>query len=554
MELAVARASSANRSALNVLARLVLLILALTVILQLLHSPFATNDGPIHVAFAEFIATHGAADVPLKNKAYVLDLRPTPNLISYFVLVPAIKLLSAQAAEALLQALCILGPVLAGWFAIRTLNANNEFLALALFPFALNQMFFLGLYNYSLSIAGFFLAIALYLRLEASPSVGRAAALAGGLLLAFFCHAAGFIMAVAGVGSMACARIAVRRARGQSFRALLWGQRHLVFSLLAPLPVCILFLSATAGAPILFGSDVFSRIDQFIHLTALDVSSDITRYAARGLRSALACGLIGAIGFLLMKRSEMSPSRFEQSMAIIAAGLTATLIMLFLPDTIGGGWTHFKRMVVFPYFWVVLLLACMPISRTAGIAALAAGTVASVALLTAATGAQSTIEHQMSPLAEVDRRVGPHCSIAPVVLESRPVDAAGQPLPLEFAPYFQAASRLELKDDRVVLFNFLARLDVYPVRFKPEVEPQQHLFGWKPYQHDVRTRQIDIANYERISGMPVDYLLVWGKSSGPDSLIRRQVAEEALRSTLVYRSDDGWVALYRRPTANTLCH
>lgn len=536
-----------------VLSRLMLLALAAAVILQLIHAPFATNDGPVHVAFAQIIANHGAADWPLQSEAYSIDLRPTPNLISYFILLPLMKLVSAAAAESILQAICILGPVLAGWFAIRTLDAKNEFLAVALFPFALNQMFFLGLYNYSLSIAAFFLALALYLRLDAAPGLGRAAALAAGLLLAFFCHAAGFIMAVAGIASMAGAKIAVGLARGQPLAGLLRAQRHVLLALLAPLPVGLLFVSATGGAPIEFGSDVVSRVDQFIHLTVLDLSSDITRYAARGLRTALACGVIGVMGVAaIRKESWLSPPRLELSIAVMAAGITATLIMLFIPDTLGGGWTHFKRMLIFPYLWVVLLLACAPIARLGAVAALALAGVASVSLLASAIGIQRTIEQQMAPLAEVDRRIGPHCSVAPVVLESRPVDAAGAPLLINYTPFFQAASRLELKDDRVVLFNFLARLDVYPVRFKTAVEPQRHLFGWRPYQHDVRTQHMDIERYERLSGMPVDYLLVWGESGSPTA-IRRQVAAEAARSWLVYQSEDGRVSLYRRLTANGRC-
>jgi hypothetical protein len=189
------------------------------------------------------------------------------------------------------------------------------------------------------------------------------------------------------------------------------------------------------------------------------------------------------------------------------------------------------------------------IPRIGAAAAIALGSAASLAGLISAVDVQRTIEQQMSPLAEVDKRIGAHCTVAPVVLESHPRDATGQPMTLRFEPYFEAASRLELKDDRVVLFNFLARLEVYPVRFRPEVEPQQHLFGWRPYQHDVRTRQINVDAYEAASGLPVDYLLVWGKPSEPNALLRRQIETEASRSRLVYRSDDGWVSLYRRPTA-----
>lgn len=532
----------------KIASRLTLLILAAAVALLLVHSPFATNDGPVHVAFAHLIASHGDPQAPLQGATYLLDLRPTPNLISYFILVPLMKFASPQAAESLLQLLCIMGPVLAGWVVIGLLDPRNEFLALALFPLSLNQMFFLGLYNYSLSIAAFFIAIALYLRLEDRPSARRAAALAASLLLAFFCHAAGFIMAVVGIASLAGTKAAFGLARGESPGLAAWRQRHVLISLLAPLPAGLLFASATAGTPTDFGSSLASRIEQFGDLYALAVSPGISRYVALGLRTALAFGAFWALARLLASgRGGSRPPGFERSVAILAAAASAFLVMLFIPDTLGGGWTHFRRMVVFPYIWVVLLLASMPIPRVAGIASLALATLASGAALASAVRVQRVVERQMAPIAEVDRRIGAHCTVAPLILETHPVDASHEPIALTFNPYFQAASRLELKHDRVVLFNFLARLDVYPVRFRPEAEPQEHLFGWRPYQHRTAPEEIDIGNYERISGMRVDYLLVWGKPDYPVPLLMRQIDAETYRSRLVYQSPDGWVSLYRRP-------
>lgn len=530
-------------------ARLLLVVLATSVALALMHAPFATNDGPVHLAFARLIADHGDPSSPLQHAFYLVDLRPTPNMMSYFILVPLMKLMPPQGAEALLQWLCILAPVVAGWFAIRTLEPRNEYLAVALFPFSLNQMFFLGLYNYELSIAAFFLSLALYLRLEAAPTPRRAAALAAALLLAFFCHAAGFIMAVAGIAAMSGTRMATDLAHGQRVRAVLQDRRHVLFALLTPLPVCLLFLNATAGAPIEFGTTLASRVEQFGDLYLLAVSPGITRHVALGLRTGLVFAGFWSLSLLQARKAAAAPAWSEGCTAVAVAAAVSILVMFFMPDTMGGGWTHFRRMVVFPYFWMILLLACMPIPRLGALAALFLAAAASAASLRSAVVVQHEIERQMAPLAVVDRLVGPHCTIAPVVVEPRPVDDTGEPLDLTFNPYFHAASRLELKDDRVVLFNFLARLKVYPVRFRAGLEPQANLFGWKPYRHRIFTEQIDIDHYERESGMPVDYLLVWGKSADPIyARVQEQVAREAARDRLVYRSEDGWVSLYRRPT------
>jgi len=146
-------------------------------------------------------------------------------------------------------------------------------------------------------------------------------------------------------------------------------------------------------------------------------------------------------------------------------------VMLAFPETLGGGWTHFRRFVIYPFFWALLLLAFQSFSTRARGALMGFGIAVSLGLVGSAMYRQSIFRSQMAPLAEVDRQVGSHCTVLPLVLN----DAVSAGFPT-YNPLFQAANRLELRKDRVVLFNFLARLNVYPIRFIAGVEPQSHLF------------------------------------------------------------------------------
>jgi hypothetical protein len=100
----------------------------------------------------------------------------------------------------------------------------------------------LGLYGHSCATAAFFLVIAAYFWLMRAPSFRRALVLAGALVLTFLCHASRFIMAVAGVGTIAATNLVMRRER------IFLPQRYAFAAMMASLPLAALFLSGAKGA------------------------------------------------------------------------------------------------------------------------------------------------------------------------------------------------------------------------------------------------------------------------------------------------------------------
>jgi hypothetical protein len=125
-------------------------------------------------------------------------------------------------------------------------------------------------------------------------------------------------------------------------------------------------------------------------------------------------------------------------------------------------------------------------------------------------------------------------------------DAVSAGLPT-YNPSFQAANRLELRNDRVVLFNFLARPNVYPVRFIASLEPQSHLFHWAPQRHEVSIETVDISGFGRTSGLHVDYLLVSGAVEGQPQPLREEIENAVAEAVPIYSAAVSEMNLYRRP-------
>jgi hypothetical protein len=160
----------------------------------------------------------------------------------------------------------------------------------------------------------------------------------------------------------------------------------------------------------------------------------------------------------------------------------------------------------------------------------------------------------MVPLYQADALIGSHCTVVPLPLEPDLLDSNLNFDYIDYQPFYQSASRLELHDDRVVLFNYLARLPPYPIHFRPAVEPQANLFLWKPQQIENEVERIDLKGYEAGSGLRVDYFLIWGRPSRQPPAIRAQVENVLSQFDEIYHSNSGVVKLYRRRGVhNALC-
>jgi hypothetical protein len=528
-----------------------LLFLAWTIF----EHPVATNDGPVHVAFSNLILHLHEPGHPLQNLAYVVRLRPNPNLAAYLLMSGLMSIFSPGVAESIVQFLCLAGPITAGYFALRAIDKKNAWLALFILPLSLNQMFFFGLYNHCFSIAMFFLVVGCWFRLRAAPSIGRAAALSGALVLTFLCHAGGFIMAFAGVGALSGTVAVLSYLRSRDAMAALKEQRYAVGAMLAPLPFAAVFLATGGRGLTMYGIWFSSRLKQFatLHLLAVNHPTSDRFPAALLSVTLLAAGVM--VGRRVLRNRQGWPAeRRDLAIATMAAGMVSIVIMLAFPDIMGGGWTHYRRFQIFPYFWILLLLAFDTFTLPVKAGMMTVATAVAVILMASMVTQQSLVREQLKPLMEIDRRVASHCTLLPIMTRYRPVDSHDFLIWMSYQPLFQAASRLELTGDRVVLFNYLARLDAYPVHFRPGVEPQEHLFLWPPQNFETTVEKIDVPGFEKSSGLSVDYIMLWGDPHWRPEPVQQQIANALNGFSPIYKAPDSETVLYERVRGrNSVC-
>ena len=489
-------------------------LLGLLALFLLTTGPVLTSDGPAHLAMAQVMRHVGDADWPQVNRVYELHPGLSPNALAHHLLAGMLRIMPPAAAEATVQALCLLGPPLAGLLLLRRLSPHAGWLALFLIPLALQRLFFAGLYNYCLSFAGALLCLAAFLRLREHASLARLAVLAGLLLLTLACQAFGWLAA-----GLAIVLLLLADSRG--------GWRLRLAAALAAAPGLLLFLGfAMNPGPdrlIAYGEPLDLRL---LALLRAEFLAPIGRpMALLGAACQTGLVLLYLLGLRRWWRGE-APADPALARGLCLLPPAFLLVALAIPDRAAGAWTHSLRAQPFPMLALLLAVAVLPIPPLLRRAtALLAALTAAVALGSAAWVEVVAVPAALRPLTALDARIAPHCAIAPVFGHYK-LDAANT-AQLFHHPMFHAAARLQSRADRPVLFSYLARLQVYPARFRPTADPQRLLYGWAEGQRDTRITQLDLEGYRRASGVPVDVVLLWGfAATDPrDAQLRRTLRE-----------------------------
>ncbi len=519
-------------------------LITLIIGIVLFRSLFVTNDGPVHLAFSHLLATDFSG--VLQGQVYQFDATAISNLFTDLLMAPIERLASAQVAEATAQFLCLTLPAWGALFALRQIDRTNAWLSLVVYSQSVSQTLFLGLYNFCLSTSLFFFAIGFWLRFSRTGHRGDAIAVGVSLVLSYLTHVGGFIMAWAAIATLTGTRAVWAIWQNRSLR--LDGTTRLsVYALATPLPLLAVLIHGQGHNPIAYGVRLKLRLVQFALLHPL-AANPHTEIMARLVSATLLAGGLCCFWSLVHWKGPMTGRKMN--LVLSAAVFTVVLgIMCAFPDVAGGGWTHFLRFMIYPYFAIVLALACLTYGRREALAASAAAVFAFTGLFASAITAQQVTQRELQPLAEVDRAIGTHCTVLPVILRDRPRDERQQPMEMNYSPYFQKSSALELHDDRVVLFNFLARLDVYPVRFRPGIEPQEEIFHWQPGEMNPSIQTLDIAAFEARAGLPVDYVLIWGDPADASAGLRTALNSALGGAALIFRAPNGLLTLYRRAPA-----
>jgi hypothetical protein len=156
-----------------------------------------TQDGPSHLYNAQILKDY---DDPAAGYAPFFELRgdPLPNLTSHVLLAALLYVFPPLIAEKVLVSLYVLGFAGGLRYFLGAFGPSCRPLSWAGLLLVYNRCFWMGFYNYCLSLVLFWLILGYVLRRRGTLQLPQAAVLLLLFTLAYFTHLVGFLLALAG--------------------------------------------------------------------------------------------------------------------------------------------------------------------------------------------------------------------------------------------------------------------------------------------------------------------------------------------------------------------
>ncbi len=485
---------------------------------------FPSQDGPAHLENAAILRDYHDPNRPLLRTYYSLHAGPVPNWFSHVFLTGLLNVTSPLVAEkVLLTSYWTLLP-LAVRYAVRSVRPEAGYLALLAFPLADNLFLHMGFYNFCFSLAFYFVVVGYWLRHREHFEVRQTLVLGAWVMVLYFCH----LVAVAAAGLTVGIEVLWQRFRGRS-----------AVPLFAFAPVTLLgiwFLWRQAGVVDKnLEAGLNARLLGLIQLEALVSFSTLEGLVSMALGVSL--WLIVAV-LLVFKVQKKRWFRGDEMLLSVAAFV---MVYCLAPDAIAGGSFLYLRLGLFPYFALILWLAAQTIWPRLRLGLQLGAAAAALSLLALHLASYRQLNNLLEDYLSIAGLIEPETTLVAISFDHTGHGDEGQKLSVRVGAFRHAASYIAAERGVVNLLNYEAETGYFPVRFNNDVNPMKYLSG-APGRFGGGL--LDEPPRVNLSGLRVDYVILWAMPEGAGRDIRAQLAEGYER--ISPPSPRGLVQLYRR--------
>jgi len=454
-----------------------------------------STDGPSHVYNAWVLGQlAGPAPPPLLRQYYYLNPEPVPNSLTHVALLALMWALPPAAAEKTLLSLYVLLAAGALWYLAGAIDGERAWLALLGLPFVWNVLLGLGFYNYCFSIPLFLLALGWWWRHRGRPGLAFAAVLDALLVLCYFAHILGAVLALAGIGVLWLA----------SWRRERWRGHLAHLAILVPAAALPFWFTVLRhGGRTRPSHDTWSDLwDKLSHLQPQ------CQFVEEGGRTgAILAKLFAAwVVFTLLREGaarwrEGPPRRrwrwLREEDGFLAIALLVVAFYFAGPEGAAGGALLKPRLALVP-FLVVLPWLTASVGRWGRAAAVLALAALAVRLVTFAVPCYRAGSRDVEAFVRGLDAVPPGSVVAPLIFDRRttPCMRTGS---VDHATGYAAVAKGLIDWD-----NYEAETDYFPLRF--------HDFALRPADLDVEGDPAHLPVRRLMSR--VDYIYCWRMPPG----------------------------------------
>ena len=488
---------------------------ALFVILVLVHlfplwyfDYFPSQDGPAHLNNASIILGYDEPGNDHLRQYFLISPHPEPNWSGHLLLAGMMRFVSPLTAEKILLGVYVLLFPLLVRYALACIRPDVGFLAVLVFPFIYGYPLHLGLYNFSLGLALFFLPLGYLLKHGDRINVPRTLALALMLVVLYFSHFVALLAAGLAIGVITVWRLAAGwlEARREGGSASPWGLfRRMALGPLAALllpSLLVLFFLERQGARHVAGNSI-----RQLALSAAGLLSLVSFHP----REQICTWALSALFFLvtiLLFAVRLRRRELGRREALLAAAAAFGLVYLLAPSKMSGGAVINERLMLFPFLMLILWFGTAAWRGAARAGIQAAAVVLALALFGMHLQDYSRINESLEEYMSASELVEPRSTLLPLSFSHQGHTRQGRVLTQRFGPFLHAGAYIAAERNLVDLKNYEATTGHFPVLYRPELDPYTHIgvdHGLE--RQPPRARFIDYA--ERTGGR-VDYVLLWG--------------------------------------------
>ena len=524
------------------------------------------QDGPIHLHTANVLHDFLTGNLSIFQDYYVTNLQLAPNWTTQIILTGLMFITSPIIAEKLLLSLYVILLPVAMRYAlsgVKTSRFTPAFLPFLSFPFCYNLTFNVGFYNFAYSLIVFLFVIGYWLRHRHHIRLTQTGILLLLILGLYFTHLFSFVIFGITVTVLNLSQaLHILLTTRRDFLSLL---KQLVIkttlpTLAALLPtgmICLQFLGQNSvgsegprWTPSMFDN---LRLGSILTLSSLVSYNRFELVFAIAISSLL---VALAVHQLLRKFSHF---HLNDGDGLLLVTIVLVGVYLLAPKAISGSVTIKDRLLLYPALTGMLWLASgkyrefMLQSIKWLLVAISSGILILQLHTYAYLNGYLTEYLSTAPLIEPNTTLLAINFPTPRDALSRTADEPDLWRPPKFIrpwqlnPFTNLSGYLAVDRQAVLINNYQADEDYFPINFRPELNPFKVLD--KDDWELGRQTSVDILGYVDITGRPIDYVSIWRTSDLPLQEEGAQAIFQQLFSAydLIYTSPQrGYAQLYRR--------
>lgn len=477
-----------------------------------------STDGGSHLENASILMHYGERGYEGYARFYIVDHRPIPNVGGHLLLALLMTFASPPMAEKILVTLFLIAMPLSFRYAVRSIRRGAGYLGLLGVPLAQGFFIHAGFYNFCLGVVMGLVVFGYWYRRRERMTLKRIIVLALLTFIMYLCHLFAMLITIGMIGFMGlwltAAQWRTRPDRRHAPRGL-WRpfMSRCALTFLALLPTLALAIGFQfGGRPRIHGHE--SGLGERLFWVDLLESRTLTSFGRRevpiGAAFSALLAILGAACIIRMIRKR----RLERGDGMLALCFILTAMYFKFGDDASIHLYIPRRLLLYILFAYVMWIAC----RRTG-ARLRGLTVVAACLISVSMTAWMwrCYRIQNPPLAELTQ-----------ALDQIPAGSTFLPLPFKASdipdrddwntvyasPYYTPWGAVDAERRLVNFRNYEANTDYFPVRYRPALNPYQHMaIGERGF--DNIPVEFDLRAYARQTGVHVDYILLWDMPANP---------------------------------------